>query len=157
MGQVVSQTARGLVRNPMIWAIAAGLLVSASGLVVPQAVGRFVAMTASASAPVALFVIGGSLVGLRLSGIRSDMALVVLGKLVLHPLCMLGLVLLFPLSNPLLGTAAVLYAAMPMMSIYPVLAQRHGHERLCSAILLAATLASFLSIGICLALLPLHP
>jgi predicted permease len=66
----------------------------------------------------------------------------------------LGLVLLFPPANPLLGTAAVLIAAMPMMSIYPVLAQRHGHERLCSAALLAATVTSFFTIGTCLALLP---
>ena len=34
------------------------------------------------------------------------------------------------------------------------LAQRHGHERLCSAALLAATVASFFTIGACLALLP---
>ena len=41
-----------------------------------------------------------------------------------------------------------------MMSIYPVLAQRHGHERLCSAVLLVATITSFATIGLCLALLP---
>jgi predicted permease len=154
LGQTVRTTLNSVARNPMILAIAAGLLVSASGLQLPQILDKFVGMTANATSPVALFVIGGSLVGLKLSGIRSDIALIVLGKLVLHPLCVLGLVLLFPPANPLLGTAAVLIAAMPMMSIYPVLAQRHGHERLCSAALLAATVASFFTIGACLALLP---
>jgi predicted permease len=147
-------TLKGLASNPMIVAIATGLLVSASGLQLPQVLDRFVAMTANATSPVALFVIGGSLVGLKLSGIRSDIALTVLGKLVLHPLCVLALVLLFPPANPLLGTAAVLIAAMPMMSIYPVFAHQYGHERLCSAALLAATIASFFTIGACLALLP---
>jgi len=145
-----------LSRNPMIVAMVAGLVVSASGLHLPEVLDKFVAMTASATSPVALFVIGGSLVGLRLSGIRSDITLIVLGKLVLHPLCVLGLVLLFPPANPLLGTAAVLFAAVPMMSIYPVLAQRHGHERLCSAALLVATVTSFATIGLCLAWMPAH-
>jgi predicted permease len=154
LGRTVVTTLKSVARNPMILAIAAGLLVSASGMQLPQVLDKFVAMTANATSPVALFVIGGSLVGLKLSGIRSDIALIVLGKLVLHPLCVLGLVLLFPPANPLLGTAAVLIAAMPMMSIYPVLAQRHGHERLCSAALLAATVTSFFTIGTCLALLP---
>jgi predicted permease len=151
---VVTSTLHNLSRNPMIVAMLVGLLVSASGLHLPGVLDKFVAMTASATSPVALFVIGGSLVGLRLSGIRSDIALIVLGKLLLHPLCVLGLVLMFPPANPLLGTAAVLFAAVPMMSIYPVLAQRHGHERLCSAALLVATLTSFVTIGLCLALLP---
>jgi predicted permease len=154
LGRTVVTTLKSVARNPMILAIAAGLLVSASGMQLPQVLDKFVAMTANATSPVALFVIGGSLVGLKLSGIRSDIALIVLGKLVLHPLCVLGLVLLFPPANPLLGTAALLIAAMPMMSIYPVLAQRHGHERLCSAALLAATVTSFFTIGACLALLP---
>jgi predicted permease len=154
LGRAVVTTLKSVARNPMILAIAAGLLVSASDLQLPQVLDKFVAMTANATSPVALFVIGGSLVGLKLSGIRSDIALIVLGKLLLHPLCVLGLVLLFPPANPLLGTAAVLIAAMPMMSIYPVLAQRHGQERLCSAALLAATVASFFTIGACLALLP---
>ncbi len=146
--------ARALVRNPMILAICAGLLVSASGWPLPAVLDKSVSMLAAATAPVALFVIGGSLVGLQLSGIRSDLLLVVLGKLVLHPLCVLALVLLYPLADPLLRTAAVLYAAMPMMSIYPLLAQRHGQERLCSAALLAATVASFFTLGALLALLP---
>ena len=147
-------TLKNVARNPMILAILAGLMASLTGLHLPLALERFVAMTASATSPVALFVIGGSLVGLKLSGIRSDIALIVAGKLLLHPLCILGLVLLFPPENHLLGTAAVLIAAMPMMSIYPVLAQRDGHERLCSAALLAATVSSFFTIGLGLAWLP---
>jgi predicted permease len=154
LGAMLRTNLSNLLRNPMIVAMLAGLLVSASGLQLPAVLDKFVTMTASATSPVALFVIGGSLVGLRLSGIRSDIALIVLGKLLLHPLCVLGLVLLFPPENPLLRAAAVLFAAVPMMSIYPVLAQRHGHERLCSAALLVATVTSFASIGLFLALLP---
>lgn len=151
---VLWNTLRTVARNPMILAISAGLLVSALGWQLPAALDKTVSMVASASSPIALFVIGGSLVGLRLSGIRSDLALIVGGKLLLHPLCVLVLLLLFPPADALLRTAALLFAAVPMMSIYPMLAQRQGQERLCSAALLAATVVSFFTLGAGLALLP---
>jgi predicted permease len=151
---LVWNTLRTVSRNPMMLAIAAGLLVSALGWQLPLALDKTVSMLASASSPIALFVIGGSLVGLQLQGIRSDLALIVLGKLLLHPVCVLALLLLFPPADPLLRTAALLFAAAPMMSIYPMLAQRQGQERLCSAALLAATVASFFSLGALIAFLP---
>ena len=43
---------------------------------------------------------------------------------------------------------------MPMMSIDPVLAQRFGHERFCAAALLAATVASFFTLSVLIALIP---
>ena len=61
---------------------------------------------------------------------------------------------LMPPATPELRAAALLFAAMPMMSIYPMLAQRYGHERLSAAALLAATVASFFTISLLIALLP---
>jgi malonate transporter len=153
-GAVLQSTLCLLVRNPMILAICAGLTVSALGWHIPAVLDQTVSLAAAAAPPTALFVIGGSLVGLQLSEIRGDIALIAFGKLLLHPLCVLVFVLLFPPEQPLLGAAAILFAAMPMLSIYPVLAQRHGHERLCAAALLAATVSSFVSISLLIALLP---
>jgi predicted permease len=155
-GKVVSATARGLVRNQMIWAIAAGVVFSALGLKLPGVLDRTVARAAAAAPPTALFVSGGSLVGLHLAGQRGDLALVSGGKLLLQPLCVLGLVLLFPLQDPALRAAAVLFAAMPMPSIYPVLAQRHGHERFCAAALLVTTVSSFVTISAFVGAIPAH-
>ena len=153
-GAVLQSTLCSLVRNPMILAICAGLTVSALGWHIPAVLDQTVSLAAAAAPPTALFVIGGSLVGLQLSEIRGDIALIAFGKLLLHPLCVLVFVRLFPPEQPLLGAAAILFAAMPMLSIYPVLAQRHGHERLCAAALLAATVSSFVSISLLIALLP---
>ena len=152
--EVLVATAAGLVRNPMLMAILAGLAASALGLQLPSVLDRTVGLAAAAAPPTALFVIGGSLVGLQLAGIRADLALVTFGKLVLHPLCVLAGVWLLPPHEPALRAAAVLFAAMPMMSIYPVLAQRFGHERFCAAALLAATVASFFTLSVAIALLP---
>lgn len=151
---LLKTTLSALSRNPMILAIAAGLLVSGIGIPIPAVLDSAVGLAAAAAPPTALFVIGGSLVGLKLSGMRGDIALVAGGKLLLHPLCVLGFLLLLPPADPLLRAAALLFAAMPMLSIYPVLAQRHGHDRFCAAALLAATVSSFFTLSLLMAALP---
>ncbi len=152
--EVLWVTLQGLARNPMILAIGAGLTVSALGVPIPQVLDKTVGLAAAAAPPTALFVIGASLVGLQLQGIRGDIALVTFGKLLLHPLCVAVFVWWLPPEEPVLRAAAVMFAAMPMLSIYPVLAQRHGHERFCAAALLAATLTSFVTISGLIAVLP---
>jgi len=70
------------------------------------------------------------------------------GKLILHPLAMLAVLLwLVPVDDQQLRTAVLLSCAMPMMGIYTILAQRHGHEGVSSAAMLVATTASFLSLS----------
>lgn len=138
---------RGLLKNPMIVAILAGFGFAMLGWQLPQPLARTVQIVATASSPVALFVIGGSLVGLKLGGVWGDVSLVAFGKLVLHPLAMLGLLMLLPPIEPTLRTAAIVFACMPIMSLYPVLAQKHHHEGFCAAALLATTVLSFFSIS----------
>jgi predicted permease len=150
-GQGFGLIARGmvlrLVRSPMIIAIVLGLTVSILGIHLPTPVVRTVDMLAMASGPVALFVIGATLHGLRLGGMAGNLSLIVLGKLVLHPLAVLLALLAFPVRNPDLHTGAILMAAVPMLSIYPVLGQRFGQEKLCSAALLGATVMSFVTLS----------
>lgn len=146
--QVVLQTLQGLVRNPLIIAIVAGFLVSALGIPMPSPVSRTVTLFAQASSALSLFVIGGSLVGLQLQGLRAAVAQIGVGKLVLHPLCLLAVMTwLVPIADPQLKMALLLTGAMPMMGIYTILAQRHGHEGLASAALLVGTMASFFTLS----------
>jgi predicted permease len=136
-----------LLRHPLVLAIAAGVAVAALGLALPAPLQRAVDMMAQASAAVALFVIGGSLVGLQLQGQRLDLAAVAVGKLVVHPLAVAALAWWLLADNTLLRTAAIALAAMPMLGIYPVLAQKHGHEGFCAAALLVTTVASFFTLS----------
>jgi len=152
----VAATLRSVVRNPMIICIVLGLAFAALGIHIPEVLDKSLSLVASSTSPIALFVIGGSLVGLRLDGLRMDIGLIVFGKLVLHPLCVLAWLLVLPPAEPLLRGTAVLFAAMPMMGIYPVLAQRYGQEKLCSAALLGATVASFFTLTLAIAWLPVN-
>jgi malonate transporter len=146
--------AGGLARNPMIVAIAVGFAFSAADLQLPGPLARTVNLFSQASTALALFVIGGTLVGLQIHGLRTRIAQITLGKLIGHPLAVLLVLLwLVPVNDPELRNAAVLYAAMPMLSIYPLLAEKHGHQELSAATLLVTTVASFFTISVLIGLL----
>lgn len=151
--QALLQSLRGLAKNPLILAILAGFGFALFGLHLPDPVDRTVQIVATGASPVALFVIGGTLVGLQLRGMLADVATVAAGKLLWHPLAVLGFLWLLPPLDPALRAAAVLLACMPMLSIYPVLAQKYHHEGFCAAALLATTVLSFATISIALAAL----
>jgi predicted permease len=83
-----------------------------------------------------------------LQGLRAAVAQIDIGKLVLHPLCMLAVMTwLVPIDDTPLKVALLLTSAMPTMGIYAILAQRQGHEGLASAALLVGTMASFITLS----------
>ncbi|MCW4114105.1 AEC family transporter [Aurantimonas sp. MSK8Z-1] len=142
-----------LARNPIVIAILLGLVLSLTGLALPAPLGKALSMTAAASAPVALFVIGGTLYGLGRRAIGADVAIIVAGKLVMHPLLVAGALGLFGGAvPPELVTAAILMASVPMLSVYPIFGAAVGLGRLCAAAMLLATLAAFFTLPLALAL-----
>lgn len=155
---IARHVAARLLRQPLLLALAAGLAVAILGIPLPEALTRTVAILAGASAALSLTVIGGSLVGRPHDGALPLAGLVAAGKLLLHPALvtlMLWLVPhlgLPPVTGPL-HAAAILMAAVPMMGIYPVLAQAHGRAGLASLSLLLAVVAAFASLTALLALL----
>ena len=150
--KTLGQTAARLVRNPLIIAIVLGFAVALLGWQLPSFLTRTVTLFSAASGGLALFIIGGNLVGLSVKGMRRQVSTIAFGKLVLHPLSVWGAAMLIPLIGlPALQgdllTAAVLSAAMPMMGIYTLLASRHGHEGFTAAALLVTTGASFFTLS----------
>lgn len=145
--RVLLQSLAALARNPIIVAIFAGFFVSLLGIPLSEPLVRTINMLSMASTALALFVIGGSLVGLQVKSVFSDTLTVALGKLVLHPLAVFAMLWLFAPVEPHLRTAAIIFAAMPMMSIYPILAQKYDRQSFCAAALLVATLLSFLTVS----------
>jgi len=143
---VLAQSLRSVARNPMIWGIALGFLFSLTGWRLPEPVARTVNLFAAATASLSLFVIGGSLVGIHLRGLARDVVVIALGKLLLHPLCVLAAVLLLPPMARELQVAVVVMAAVPMLGIYPILAQKHGHDTMAAAAQLGTTVASFFTL-----------
>lgn len=154
-GRSGRQLAGDLLRNPLILALAAGLAVAALGVRLPAAAEATLALLARLAAPLALLVIGGMLATLTARGSAGAVTLMVAGKLVLHPLAVLAAVTLVPGVGPVLATGGVLVAAMPMITIFPLLAAQAGQGQLGAFGLLAATVAGFATVPAAIILLGL--
>ncbi|MFN9452065.1 MAG: AEC family transporter, partial [Rubrivivax sp.] len=133
--------------NPMVWAIVLGFLLAASGWTLPAPVWKAVELMALASTGLALFVVGGTLAGLSTIGLAARVGEIAVAKLLLHPMAVALVLGLMPAVPPEVRQAAVLMAAMPMLGIYPIIAQRWGLEGPSAAALLGTTLASFFTIS----------
>lgn len=148
----------GVLRRPMVIGLLLGLAMMLSGLPMPQMFTRLMEVLAASSSALALFVIGGSLVGLPIIGQRALAAQIVVGKLLVSPALTALVIMILPLIGwPLLSgdmaVAVILSTAMPMFGIYTLLAQDYGHEGIASIALLGATAGAFVSLSILLAVL----
>ena len=143
-----------LARNPLIIAIVLGAVTSFAGIPLPVPLARAVNMLATASSAVALFVVGGMLVGLQVGGVTRDAARIVAGKLLLLPAAVFAAQLaLAPALDPDLRKSMLIFASSPTLSIFPLIGRQYGQERVCAASVVMATALSFLTMSALLLLL----
>jgi predicted permease len=146
---------KGVLANPMPWAVCLGALFSANEWHLPEAVDKTLGLLADAASPVALFTIGAVLARSHARARMSQQSVtlmrdylpVAVVKLVLHPL----LVLLVGTSAIQMGVAldpfalmvVVLVAALPSASNVSMLAERLGanNGRIAQIILVTTALA----------------
>lgn len=142
---VLLPLARGIVSNPMIVSMLAGLSWSAAGLPMPGPLDEFLSLLGAAATPGALFAIGASLAGRKAE--RLGPALWLSGaKLVLHPLAVgLAALLIFDVA-PFPAGVMIAAAALPVAGNVYILAQYFGVavHRVSTAILIstAASIAT---------------
>lgn len=157
---------RGVLTNPMPWAVLLGALASAFEFELIGPVGKTVGLLADAASPVALFTIGAVLarsqIQVRESGhppiLLRDYLPIAITKLVVHPV----LVLLVLLTAQQWGLAlerftivsVVLVAALPSASNVALLSERFGADTgRIARIILVTTAAAFLTFSGAVALL----
>ncbi|PRY65292.1 hypothetical protein B0H98_103235 [Vreelandella songnenensis] len=146
-------TLKQLTRNPILIGLALGVTIAVTDTHLPAPVLKAVDMLANAAGPAALFAIGGALYGLKVRGVAAEVGEIVTGKLIIHPLCVGTCLWLIAGSDPLLLAGGLLFAGAPMASIYPLLGQRYGMGNVAAGALLAATLASFLTLSVMIGLM----
>lgn len=153
---------RGVLINPMPWAILLGAASSGFGVLPPEPVMQTVSLLADAASPVALFTIGAVLARSQMSTAAATPLLevlpVVAEKLLLHPLLVLlagsfAIRLGLPL-DPFALMVMVLVAALPSASNVVLLSEKFGADsgRIARIILLSTALA-FLTFSAAVALL----
>ncbi len=153
IGRSLLGIGKRLITNPVIVAIVLGILISTTGLNLPNVLNQSINLLAQAAAPVALVFIGATLASSDWHGKASDIGLVALFKLAIHPLFIFLAFTLAPAVDPLLKISAILIASVPMVSIFPVIGSRYGHGPQAASTLLVTTVAAFITISITLILL----
>lgn len=157
---------RGMLKNPLPWAIALGCLSTASGWQLTGPALRMVDMLATAASPTALFTLGAVLERSRrlaLEGTaepqrRSDVLQLVACKVIVHP------ALMFAAGSAAIAFGAplerfslmvlVLTAALPSASNVPMLAERFGADAgRIARVVLITTVAGFASFPLAVVLL----
>ncbi len=147
LGRVLIRLHKRMLRNPLLIAIVIGMLISALNIRLPDPINTTLEMLGRSSATIALFVIGASLVGSPLKGELGGITPILLGKLIAHPVMVVLLIWLLPPFDPQLQLAAILLAAMPMMSIYPIFGSQYGYRNFTASTLMLTTICAFFTIS----------
>ncbi len=136
----------GLLKNPMIMSIAAGLIWSAFALPIPAPVNDFLQILGAAATPGALFAIGASLAGKSAERL-SVAAWLSFCKLVLHPAAVALSALVIFSVDPAQAGPMIAAAALPVAGNVFILAQHYGvaPQRVSAAILIS-TIMSVLTV-----------
>ncbi len=142
---------RGLLANPMIVSMGAGLIWAATRQPVPGPVNEFMGLLGNAATPGALFAIGASLAS------KSAERLQVAGwlsvcKLVLHPSAVAVAALLVFHVEPFAASVMIAAASLPVAGNVYMLAQQYGvAPHRVSASILISTAVSILTVPIVIA------
>jgi hypothetical protein len=156
---------KGVLSNPLPWAILLGALVSVMGWTPPVPVTQTIGLLADAASPVALFTIGAVLARAQMFAIQGhvrptalrDFLPLALFKLFAHPLLvwLVGSGLIrwgLPLS-PFVLSVMVLTAALPSASNVSLLAERFGADNgRIARIILVSTASAFVTFSVAVAL-----
>ena len=147
-------TARALAINPIILALLSGIAFGQTGLVLPGAAERFLALLGAAAAPCALFALGASLTSFEVRGDLKETLAVVAMKLAVHPAATaLFAFYVFDLP-PLAAAVAILTAACPVGANVFIISRQYDIYlgRSASAVLIS-TAVSLVSLTFLLAIL----
>jgi len=141
---------RGVLVNPLPWAILAGIAVHEAGVVLPKPLLDTIGLLADAASPAALFTIGAVLArsqGLSRPTPVADYVPLALVKLIVHPVIVLALgwsaIDLGIALDPYALIVVALVAALPSASNVAMLAERFGADngRIARIILVSTALA----------------
>lgn len=141
----------GLLKNPMIVSISAGLIWSAFRVPVPGPLNDFLTILGGAATPGALFAIGASLAGKSAERIQVA-AWLSFCKLVIHPACVAIAVLWLVPIDTFPAAVAIAAAALPVAGNVYMLAAHYGvAPHRASAAILLSTVASILTVPLVIA------
>ncbi len=140
------QILKSILTNPLILAIAAGLLCNASGVILPAPVQKAVWALSDCATPVSFFVLGASFLFASAAKNRRALTAATLSRLVFVPLIWLILGVLLGFRNQHLFALMMLFTPPTAVSSYPMACAMKGDGELASEIVVFTSAFSVASI-----------
>ncbi|MFZ7094152.1 AEC family transporter [Primorskyibacter sp. 2E233] len=141
------QTFGQMTRSPVLIGLVAGLVISGFDIHLPGPVDKTRGLVAAAAPLIALFFVGGTVANAQWRETGAPVLAVSFGKLVAHPLLALAVLSLLPGITPAQATAGMVFAAMPMFAIFPILSSRYGGAEIASSALVVTTLLGAVTVS----------
>ena len=143
--KLIANAARSLATNPVLGGLLAGIAWNQAGLPMPAVMDGWLQLVAAAAIPCALFSLGASLRAYRILGALPPALIMVVFKLVVHPLVVFALATWVFAVPPLWTKVAVIIAALPVgVNVY-LFGNRYGtgQAEAATAILISSVASVF--------------
>ncbi|OTG62291.1 transporter [Acinetobacter sp. ANC 3903] len=148
LAQIIKGTLLTLLKNPLFMGVMLGIACAVFQIHIPKLLDQVLALLGQTASPLALFSIGGGMVGLTLKYVNMQSFYLVISSNLLMPLLMfLGLSYLTDVSQEMVY-AGTLIAALPMPTIFGILGQAYGLNEKTLTPLLMSTIFGFIVVSI---------
>ena len=144
---LLKKTFINLLRNPVIIAILVGMSCILLGIHLPSKLGQALELLGKTASPLALFAIGGSLVGIGITAVNLQSILLAGFNVILMPVVIFGLFLLLPNVSQEMLYAGTLIAALPMPIAFGIFGQAYGLNERALTPLMISTIIGFIGVS----------
>ncbi|EXS15232.1 membrane transport family protein [Acinetobacter sp. 883425] len=149
---LLKQTFLNLLKNPVIIAILVGMGCILLDVNLPATLDQSLELLGRTASPLALFAIGGSLVGIGITTINIESVLLATFKVVLMPSVIFALFLITPNVSREMLYAGTLIAALPMPIAFGIFGQAYGLNEKALTPLMISTIVGFIGVSCLIAL-----
>ena len=145
---ILKSTFVTLFKNPLFLSVVLGMSCAIFQVQIPQTLDQVFAMLGQTASPLALFIIGGGMVGLTIQSVNLQTVYLVVSKNIAMPILVyLGLSYFTDLEQKMIY-AGTLIAALPMPSIFGIFGQIYGLNEKALTPLMISTIFSFVVISV---------
>ncbi|WOE33027.1 MULTISPECIES: AEC family transporter [unclassified Acinetobacter] len=143
VAMIIKNTLLMLVKNPLFMAVVLGMSCSVLQLTIPHYLDDVLKLLGQAASPLALFAIGGGMVGMTLKYVNLASCYIVFSSNILMPLLVfLGLSYLTDVDQEMIYAGTII-AALPMPTLFAILGQVYGLNARALTPLLMSTILGF--------------
>lgn len=146
--QILQSTVVTLLKNPLFMGVMLGMACAIFQIEIPRQLDQVLAMIGQTASPLALFSIGGGIVGLTLKYVNVQSFYLVISSNLIMPLLMfLGLSYFTNVSQEMVYAGTII-AALPMPTIFAMLGQAYGLNEKTLTPLLMSTILGFIVVSV---------